>query len=142
MDNDRAAVATSNRAFYRALASRDMRTMDPVWLHADWVGCVHPGWALLVGWKVIRQSWVDIFASGQNLQIMPSQVVIHIEKDLAWVTCLENITVHDEGDWNYSIATATNLFQRVNDEWKLIHHHASATPPAGTRGWHEHISTN
>ena len=140
--DDRAAIAETNRNFYRALAARDMRMMDQVWLHAEWVGCVHPGWALLVGWKNIRQSWVDIFAGGQHLQIMPSQVVMHIEKDLAWVTCTENITAHDEGEWHYSMATATNLFQRVNNEWKLIHHHASPMPVPGAQGWQDNISTN
>lgn len=140
--DDRAHIAETNRNFYRALAARDMRLMDQVRLHADWVGCVQPGWPLLVGWKAIRQSWVNIFAGGQPLQIMPSQVVIHIEKDLAWVTCTENITAHDEGDWNYSVAQATNLFQRVNDEWKLIHHHASPMPPQGAQSWQDNFSVN
>ncbi len=131
--DDRALIAETNRNFYRALTSRDMRVMDQVWLHADWVGCVHPGWSLLVGWKAIRQSWVEILSRDQHMQIMPSRVTIHIEKDLAWVTCTENITVHDEGRWQYSLAQATNLFQRVNDDWKMIHHHASPMPTHGTR---------
>jgi ketosteroid isomerase-like protein len=130
--DDRALIASANRDFYRALASRDMRMMEQVWLHEEWVGCVHPGWALLVGWKAVRQSWVNIFAGGQRLQTMPSQVVIHIEKDLAWVTCTENITAHDSGAWTYSVAQATNLFQRVDGEWKLIHHHASPMPAHGS----------
>ena len=140
--DDRALIAETNRNFYRALAAHDMRMMDQVWLHADWVACVHPGWAMLVGWKAVRQSWVDIFASGQHMQIMPSQVVIHIEKDLAWVTCTENITAHGEGEWRYSVATTTNLFQRANGEWKLIHHHASPMPPQGAQGMQDNFSAN
>ncbi|MEP7198667.1 MAG: nuclear transport factor 2 family protein, partial [Chloroflexota bacterium] len=127
--DDRAQIAETNRNFYRAMRTGDMRLMEQVWLHADWVGCVHPGWPLLVGWPNIRHSWTQIFAGGQSLHIMPSQVVMHIEKDLAWVTCVENITAHEENAWQHSVATATNLFQRANDEWRMIHHHASAMPP-------------
>ena len=131
--DDRALIAETNRNFYRALAARDMRLMEQVWLHADWVGCVHPGWTLLIGWKAIRQSWADILAGDEHLQIMPSQVMNHVEKDLAWVTCVENITAHDEGRWQYSLAQTTNLLQRVNTDWKLIHHHASPMPTVGRR---------
>jgi ketosteroid isomerase-like protein len=132
---DRAAIAMANRNFYRALASRDMRLMEVVWLHADWVCCAHPGWAMLVGWKEIRQSWVSIMASEQRLQIMPSQVIIHVEQNLAWVTCVENITTHDEAEWRYAVAQTTNIFQRVGDEWKLIHHHASPLPLSEGGAW-------
>ncbi len=139
---DRATIAATNRNFYRALAARDMRVMDQVWLHAEWIGCVHPGQPLISGWKNIRHSWVQIFSSDQHLQIMPSQVVIRVEDQLAWVTCIENITTHHEGSWQHSLAQATNLFQHVNDEWKLIHHHASPMPPPEAQGWQDDISSN
>src|SRR5262245_41849444 len=117
--DDRALIAETNRNFYRALAARDMPLMDQVWLHADWVGCVHPGWTLLTGWATIRESWVAILSGDQQLQIIPSQVMIHIENDLAWVTCLENITALAGARWQYSLTQATNLFQRVAHEWKM-----------------------
>ncbi|MBI3732984.1 MAG: nuclear transport factor 2 family protein [Chloroflexi bacterium] len=141
--DDRALILETNRNFYRAMAASDMRLMDEVWLHAEFVGCVHPGWSQLSGWKAVRESWVEIFADGQPMQIMPSQVVIHCDHDTAWVTCVENITTHGEDAWQYSIAQATNVFQRVNDGWKLVHHHASAMPPPEAQGWHnEEISSN
>ena len=139
---DRAAIAATNRNFYRAMGARDMRAMDQVWLHAEWVGCVHPGRPLISGWKAIRHSWVQIFSGEQHLQIMPSQVVIRVEDRLVWVCCIENITTHQQGTWQHSLAQATNLFQRVNDEWKLIHHHASSMPPPEAQSWQDDISPN
>lgn len=129
--DDRAAIAEANRNFYRALRAQDMRMMDQVWLHADWVACVHPGWTLLVGWREVRESWVRILA-GAPMQIMPSQVVIHVARDLAWVTCVENITTPGEALWQTAVAQATNLFQRAGEEWRMIHHHASTVAPGGT----------
>lgn len=140
--DERATIAETHRNFYRALRGRDMRLMDTVWLHEDWVCCVHPGWPMLTGWKAIRQSWVDIMSSDQRLQIMPSQVVIRIEYHLAWVTCVENITTYSDAELQTGVAQATNLFQRVDNDWKMIHHHASPMPPPEARGWQEDVALN
>jgi len=125
--DDRAAIAETNRNLYRAMRGQDMRLMDQVWLHADWVTCIHPGSALLAGWPAVRESWVRILSSGA-LPVMPTRVMIHVERDLAWVTCIENITLPGETFWQTSATQATNLFQRAGDEWRMIHHHASAMP--------------
>jgi hypothetical protein len=140
--DDRAALAAVNRNFYRALSARDMRAMEQVWLQADWVGCVHPGRPLLVGWKAVRHSWVQILSTDTHMQAMPSQVVIHIEQNLAWVTCVENITTHDEGAWQHGLTQATNIFQRDGTEWKMIHHHASHMPLPEAQNWRDAISPN
>ena len=46
---------TQKQSFYRAMRAQDMRLMEQVWLRADWVGCVHPGGALIVGWRAVRE---------------------------------------------------------------------------------------
>jgi hypothetical protein len=47
------------------------------------------------------------------------------------VTCVE-VIVPFGGDEEEDAARmqATNLFGRVNGEWRLVHHHASPTPSA------------
>jgi ketosteroid isomerase-like protein len=129
--DDRAAIAEANRNFYRAMRAQDMRLMEHVWLRADWVGCVHPGGALIVGWRAVRESWLYIMARGA-VNVLPTQVTIHVERDLAWVTCIENITVPAEKLWRNTLTQATNLFQRSGDEWRMIHHHASPVSAPGT----------
>lgn len=127
--DDRVAIAETNRNFYRALRGQDMRMLDQVWLHADWVACVHPGAAQVTGWPAVRDSWVRILTRGP-LPVLPTQVMIHVERDLAWVTCVENITMPGEPLWQTAAMQATNLFQRNGDEWRMIHHHASPLPNA------------
>ena len=61
------AVREANRRFYLAFAALDMELMDQVWLHEDWVQCVHPGWDLLIGWEEVRESWLRIFTSTQRM---------------------------------------------------------------------------
>ena len=95
---NRISVEEANTAFYRALESGMLERMDDVWAHDDWVRCVHPGWDLLTGWNRVRESWEMIFESGQKLRATPSDVWVHVDRDFAWVTCTENITVFNESE--------------------------------------------
>ena len=124
----RISVEEANTAFYRALESGMLERMDEVWAHEDWVRCVHPGWDLLTGWVRVRDSWEMIFESGQKLRATPSDVWVHIDKDFAWVTCTENITVFNESSFDSALAAATNLFVLREGRWLMVHHHASPIP--------------
>ncbi|MDO8479545.1 MAG: nuclear transport factor 2 family protein [Candidatus Rokubacteria bacterium] len=61
-------IEETNARFYRAIESRDLDAMEAVWLHADYVRCVHPGWGLLSGWDTVRQSWAAIFKDNRELR--------------------------------------------------------------------------
>jgi SnoaL-like domain len=121
-------VEQANAAFYRALESSVLERMEEVWAHEDWVRCVHPGWEMIVGWPRVRESWEMIFEGGQRMRASPSEVWVQIRDDMAWVTCLENITVFGESSFDSAQAAATNLFMRRDDRWLMVHHHASPIP--------------
>lgn len=51
---------------------------------------------------------------------------IHVMKDIAIVVCQENIeSVIDGKKVKFGII-ATNIFERHDDEWLMIHHHSSS----------------
>ena len=125
MTPDAAELEEANANFYRAFESLDMAQMGPVWSHGDHVRCIHPGWCLLSGWEAVRQSWDAIFKSGQEMRFSITDADVHAEGDLGWVTCTENILSHARGQIAVTRLIATNLFERVGDEWRMIHHHAS-----------------
>lgn len=126
---DETAVAAANLAFYRALESRDLAAMDRVWLSEESASCVHPGWHRLDGWEEIRRSWENIFRNSRPWTVSCENIRIGVAGDLAWVTCLEVITPlgGDEAE-DAARMHATNLFGRFDGEWRLVHHHASASP--------------
>jgi SnoaL-like protein len=128
MSTETIKVEETNAAFYRALESGLIERMDDVWAHEDWVRCVHPGWDLITGWQRVRESWVSIFDGGQKMRVSPSEVVINFAGELAWVTCTENVTVFNESSFDTAQAIATNLFVRLQDGWRMVHHHASPIP--------------
>ena len=130
-DDDAAEVEEANARFYRALESLDISQMDQVWSHGDHVRCIHPGWCLLSGWDAVRQSWDAIFRDSSEMRFSISDVDVHVDGDLAWVTCGENILSQARGQIAVTTLLATNMFERRGSDWLMIHHHASHTMPAG-----------
>ena len=126
-DDDAGAVEEANARFYQAFESLELARMDEVWSHGRHVRCVHPGWLLLSGWEAVRQSWEAIFRGSAEMRFGITDVDVHVEGDFAMVTCRENILSHARGQIAVTALVATNLFERQDDEWLMIHHHASAT---------------
>ncbi|HEY2934203.1 MAG TPA: nuclear transport factor 2 family protein [Acidobacteriota bacterium] len=121
-------VLAVNEAFYQALQSLDIEAMEAVWLHKEWVYCVHPGWQAISGWDQVRQSWEAIFANTENLTIRLHQITLQICGLVAWLTCTEEINSGSGEETQASLAQSTNIYMKVGDEWKLVHHHASPVP--------------
>ena len=121
-------VLAANQRFYAALENLDFEAMEEIWLHEDWVGCVHPGWELLEGWEAVGESWRRIFENTQRMKVGVSDVSLRVEGDTAWVNCVEEVTSSYANGFSTASVQATNIFVRRDDEWRLVHHHASAIP--------------
>jgi ketosteroid isomerase-like protein len=122
---DDAEVREANARFYTAFETLDLAEMDKVWLHGADARCVHPGWPLLTGWDAIRQSWETIFANTAEMRFTISDVYVLASRDIAAVTCTENILSEVGGRVTVTSVLTTNLFERGADGWKMVHHHAS-----------------
>ena len=128
--DDAAEIEEANARFYRAFESLDISRMDQVWSHGDHVRCIHPGWRLLSGWEAVRQSWEAIFKGSGEMRFSISDVDVHVDRHVAWVTCTENILSHARGQVAVTALLATNVFERPGGEWLMTHHHASHTLPS------------
>lgn len=118
-------VTKANEAFYDAFESLDVVKMDRVWAQQDYVTCIHPGWTLRSGWPQVRDSWVLIFNNTFSMEFELSDLQIQVAGDVAWVICVENITSRQGETLQETRVLATNLYERMGDEWKMIHHHGS-----------------
>jgi ketosteroid isomerase-like protein len=126
--NHELAVEQANAHFYRALAELDIEAMEEVWRHEDWVVCVHPGWPMMTGWAGIQESWMRIFENTKMMNVSPEDVSVRVDGNVAWVSCIENISTFYDAGLQSSYAQATNVFQRVDGAWKMVVHHASPLP--------------
>jgi ketosteroid isomerase-like protein len=118
-------VTEANRKFYDAFESLDIGKMDEVWAHLDYVTCVHPGWGLRSEWPAIRDSWVLIFNNTFSMKFELTESIVQVAGDMAWVICSENNTSQQSDEPQHARVLATNLFERIGDEWLMIHHHGS-----------------
>lgn len=123
--SDAAEVEDANAGFYRAFEALDLAEMDRIWAHDAHVRCVHPGWPMIAGWDAVRASWQTIFENTQEMRFTLSDVTVNVGADLAWVTCTENILAEAGERISVTAILATNLFERTDSGWRLIHHHAS-----------------
>ena len=115
------AVLAANQAFYDAHEARDLDAMATVWGDGDDVVCIHPGWPILRGRDDVLESWRRIFGGpGRNQFIVTNDAVV-VDGELAWVTLDENLVA----DGATGTVAATNVFRRVDGNWRLVVHHGS-----------------
>jgi len=123
--SDSEEVENVNSEFYQAFESLSIERMEEIWSHSDNTVCVHPGWDLFTGWLAIRESWVRIFQSTQAIKFVITNTKIKIVKDIAIVVCLENIENVVDGEAIKFGVIATNIFERSNKKWLMVHHQGS-----------------
>ena len=121
-------VLDTNENFYQAFNRGDLNLMKSVWAQNDSVACIHPGWEVLRGFDVIIQSWEKIFVGSENLEIKLSEIKVSGDGGMIWVSCQENLFAMSMSGVQVSKVHATNLFEKVGDQWKMVLHHASSMP--------------
>jgi len=116
-------------AFYEALEAGDLEAMLEVWADDEEVVCIHPGGPRLAGYDQVRESFAQIFASGQRLKVHVSNQVVLSGMMLAVHSLHENILVQGESRPRAPVA-ATNVYLRTGNGWRMILHHGSPAPQA------------
>ena len=125
---DREQILEVNDIFYRALGTRDLELMKTIWVLEERAGCVHPGWTILRGWENIYQSWENIFDPEDQVDINLSAVKILINKNMAWLTCVQEMVYIKREPSMFNLSQSTNIFEKRDGRWLMVVHHASPIP--------------
>jgi hypothetical protein len=121
-----AQVQNINSEFYHAFENLSIESMEALWKHEDNVVCIHPGWDLFTGWLAIRESWLTIFRNTHMIKFIITNTKVRVFNNIAVVVCLENIETLVNGKTVRHGVIATNIFERMENRWLLIHHHGSS----------------
>ncbi|HEY0545682.1 MAG TPA: nuclear transport factor 2 family protein [Pyrinomonadaceae bacterium] len=126
---DEEQVRAANERFYMAMNTAEIGEMDEVWADEESAICVHPGREAIFGYERIRESWETIFSSANSLSIAAGNERINVVGDMAWVSCIETISLMMEGGLAAAAAQSTNIFRRTpQGRWRMLVHHASPIP--------------
>ena len=119
-------VQKINSEFYHAFENLSIERMEGLWKHEDNVVCIHPGWDLFIGWLAIRESWITIFHNTEMIKFIITNTKVRVFDNIAVVVCLENIETLLDGEIVRLGVIATNIFEQMENQWLLIHHHGSS----------------
>ncbi len=129
MTKDEGEVYKANEAFYSAFESLDIKEMEKVWLKEKYIQCIHPGWRLLTGWEDVMTSWRQIFENAKEMRFITTDVKVQVRESLAWVTLYENINSRVGQEISSGVILSTNIFEKRQYKWYIIHHHGGPTMP-------------
>ena len=127
-DQESDKILKINQLFYDALGTRNIHLMKEVWANEEKVGCVHPGWTILRSWEAIMQSWEGVFDPEDQVDINLSEIRIKIKDNIAWLTCVQEMVYIRRDPVSFNLSQSTNIFEKSNNEWKMVIHHASPIP--------------
>jgi len=98
-----------------------------VWADDDDIYCVHPQGGRVAGLVDVRESWRQIFKSGQTLTFqLRDHHYVH-----GMMLAIHSVYEHIElaGQSKMRGATlATNVYLRTERGWRMVVHHASSVP--------------
>lgn len=124
--NSLARVTEANDKFYDAFRSTDVNKMREIWGEGHHVQCMHPGLPCVSSSDEVLQSWEMVFSGmpeGTGFNITTHDVQLHAGHDWGVVTCIEQVYSNGEKG---NVLAATNVFERQNGRWVIIHHQANS----------------
>jgi len=120
LENSQAAES----AFYLAFEQGDLDGMMHVWAELPEIKCIHPLGALLSGPPAIRASWMEIFRAQLPRRFEIERVNLLQTAELAVHTVMETIVLPLQRQ-RFAPLLATNVYRRIDREWRMVLHHAS-----------------
>jgi ketosteroid isomerase-like protein len=125
---DETAVRAANEAFYKALSAGSIEGISAACAQDEGVTVLHEASKeVAVGWPAVLDTWKEIpFDTFSELSVAASGEVIKVHGPFAWVAGLEKVRGKMKDGQNFSFtALATNIYEKREGRWLIVHHHAS-----------------
>lgn len=117
------SVLAANARFYNAFRNGNLAAMQALWSKGENVCVVHPGVSGISGYDLVMGSWEFVWADYEfPLEIETKDVQVHVRGDVGYVTCIEMVKTKGNS-WGKQFAT--NVFERIDGQWRMCIHHAS-----------------
>ncbi len=133
MTTDRDQACAAAIRFYDAIeqmvSGKGLDAMRDAWHHTDYVTGGHPSGDWSRGWEEVWATW-EVFASFGRADRGGSSIrglTANVFGDFAYTTCVFTASPAFGGEQ----LACTNVLERRDGEWKVIHHHSDKSPAMG-----------
>jgi ketosteroid isomerase-like protein len=115
-------------AAYDEAINGDPDPMLQLWSQEPYVSAMHSVSDEEVGWELVSAVWRAISENISSGTIAFEMLASHINGDLGFVVGIEqgSVVINDE-EIPFQLRV-TNIFEREDDSWMVVHHHGDVSP--------------
>jgi ketosteroid isomerase-like protein len=124
-------VRKVSKQFYNALTSMVKGNADPmgeIWSHDKTATAMHPIGGRDVGWTAVKNSFEQVAGLATDGKVELKDQLIHVVGDVAYELGIEIGQIKLAGNQVNIEHRVTNIYQRKDGAWKMIHHHGDISP--------------
>ena len=124
-------VRQASERFYAALnrlVNGDAGPMGDVWSQGADATTMHPIGGRQVGWDQVRDSWQQVAGIASGGKVTLGDRLIRVVGDVAYELGTEHVDATLAGQTVRTEVRVTNIYRREGGAWRIVHHHADASP--------------
>lgn len=125
-------VREASTQFYAALSrmiNGDPESLKAIWSHGDSVTTMHPVGGRQVGWSEVWDTWDQVAQVSSEGRVELKDQLIRVVGELAYEVGVEDAEFKIAGNKVGGEIRVTNIYQREDGAWKVVHHHTDLVPP-------------
>ncbi len=133
MSEDQTLAEEAMKRLYEAIelvmsGSGDQALKD-AWHHLDHVTTAHPNGDWARGWDEVWATWEFLGSFGRPDRggSYMDGLTVHVHGDFAYGTCI----FHSSPTFGSVHLCCTNVMQKIDGIWKVVHHHIDKSPEIG-----------
>lgn len=129
------SAAAAEAEFYAAFAATDLARMRSVWADTPQCLCIHPAGLPIEGFAAVMASWAQILGSANPVELH-CEPISRIEAADTVISTVYEHFAPPGADVALAPVLATNVYRRLDGQWKMVLHHASpvmSRQPAASR---------
>lgn len=124
-------VRKASKQFYAGLnrvVNGDAGPLADSWSHSASATTMHPIGGREVGWDAVRGSFEQVAEISSEGKIELKDQLIRVAGDVAYEVGIEQGQLKLAGHQTSIEHRVTNIYERVAEAWKIVHHHTDISP--------------
>lgn len=130
MADDKADVLAASRAVQESFSKLDVAAIESTWSHNSAASVIHPSSKTpVVGWEAVQKSYAAFPSRYKDFTVTMDNPEVTVNGNVAWVVGIETVRAHRSNGEPFNIsALATDIYEKRDGKWLLVHHHANRVP--------------